>query len=509
MNEILAYPAAERCLYPFGLWINGKDTPSTVTQIRIGKHDFKSGDRVVLLANDMDSFVPLGAKFNDVSVLYYVTVVNTTTISLYTMSGTTKNTVVLNTSVQTDGAAPIMKYFSVFRVNPLKAKNQLTVDVFNYDAYYNRFLTGGRLIENMKRETSTSIMTKHGLKTGDRIQFTNIQSNFDVGQLKNHVEYYACVLDATRFQVMATINDAILGTNPLTIGVDVNRCTVTCINFWLTSTVSSVRKDAAWHYNFELMSVSDKLQTMHNQLGVDENTDGVEIVDHGFARPLIDKGSLRDKVRMHLQEHLAITVYQDDRAVADSSKVYDNKKVHMYNTYTNGANPYAFKIEKGHGITDYDVTILGDDDVRVLFKPFWYNELEMHVVGTLPVQGVVYIEGEYIEYMNSTTYLSTDGKTITKLMKLRRGSDYTHEGFLYKEGTKVLIAMTDNNSVNVALTRSKQINATLPRSEYSHSTPFIYMDVVNGETQFNPIKSSDEAVQQRLRSRKATYKGLN
>ena len=527
MKETPAYPAAERCLYPFGFILTGTDVKSTSTRIRIGKHDFKTGDRVVLLANDYETFVPTGAKFDDVTQIYYVTVVDATTVSLYTLSGNTKTTVTITTSVLPVGSEPVMKYFSMFRVNPLKAKNDITIDVFNYDAYYNRYLSGGSLISAMKLKNSTTILCNHGFKTGDRIQFTNIEPFQDVGDIVNHEVYYANVINPTDFQVMRTIEDAIKGTNPVTIKDAISNCSVSCINYWLSSTVSTIRKVDSWHYDYSLLSAEDKIKAMQRELGTDENSKGIEVVDQGFARPLIDKGSLRDKVRMQLQEHLAITVYQDDRDVAkpldpkedqskdDPAKVKDSNGVYMYYPYTTGAGaPYAFKMETGHGVSFVELTSLGDEDVAMLHKPLWYHEDDIHVVGSVTFQpkGVVYIDGEYIEYKAMTTY-TDNGKTIVKLSKLSRGYNYTHDGFLYKTsvaGTKVIRAFDEKNNTNVVVTRSKIIHPSLPRKNYTHSTEFIYTDVnTSTEIRMVPIKDSKNPVAKKLRSRKATYKGLN
>ena len=510
MKDIASYPAAERCLYPFGLMLTATDVASKVTQLRIGKHDFKNDDSVLLLSNDRGAATPTGAQFDEVTVLYKVKVIDANTISLYSGSGSSKTNVVLNTAVLPVGAEQTMKYYSMFRINPLKAKNDLTVDVFNYDAYYNRFLSGGVLMDSLKRNSETSILCTHGLKTGDRVQFTNIEPTYDIGQLKNHTPYYMNVLTPNTFQVMKTVDDAISGANPMQIKVDISKCTLTCINYWLTSTVSTVRKADSWHYNYNLLTPEARIKAMQAELNTNENSSGVEVVDQGFARPLIDKGSLRDKVRMQLQEHLSITVYQDDRKAADSSKVYDSNGVHMYNTYTSGAAPYAYRIETGHGYSSIDVTVLGDEDVFTLSRALWYYEDEIHVKGIMPVKGVVKIGDEYIEYKSSTTYRDEKNNIISKLSKLIRGYNYTQDGFLYLVGEKVIVAYGDKNETGVIITRSNNINPNLYRKDYAYSTEFIYTDTnTANKVEMLSIKDSKNPIAQKLRSRKATYKGQN
>lgn len=504
-----AYPAAERHLYPFGIQIGPKDVPNTVRELRIGAHTLQTGDQVILLTNDSSDAIPSGAIFDNVNTRYYVNVINKTTVSLYTKSGTTNVPVTLNAALLESGEWPVMKIFSMFLVNPLKVKNTVTVDIFNYDAYYNRFLNGGELNQMMRRMNSDTIVANHKFKTGDKVVFTNIGPTDDVGELENNVEYFVNVLDNTTFQVMRTVEDAISGQNAVRIGVDVSSSTITCINFWLASTVSSVRYDSSWHFNYDLLSPEAKIAAMQKEVGTTEKTKGTIVVDHGFARPLIDKGSLREKVRMELQEHVSFTVYQDDRAVAESSKVYDSNKVHMYNTYTNGAAPFAFRIEKGHSATAWEVTRLQDADVRTLAKPLWYTDDEIHIYGELPAQGFVYIEGEYIKYKVSTTYM-LNGKLTTKVSKLSRGINRTHENNMYQANIKVHVALAAPNEVNVMLNRSKRIYQTLPRSDYSYSTQILFETTQTGSDMFiATLKGSTSEIGAQLNAKKATYKGIN
>lgn len=507
-KETPAYPAADRHLYPFGIQFVPKDSSERVTEFRIGAHTLRTGDRVMLLSNDQLDMMPSGAKFDDVTALYFVNVINKSTVSLYTKSGTKNVPVVLNAAMLDVDAFPVIKIFSMFLVNPLKSKNTVYVDVFNYDAYYNRFLNGGELLQTMRKINSNTILAEHSFNTGDKVMFTNIGSTDDIGDLKNGVEYFVNVLDKTSFQIMQTVENAISGVDPLRIGVDISNATISCVNFWLTSTVKAVRHDSSWHYNYELLSPKDKIAAMQKEINTDENSPSTLVVDHGFARPLIDKGSLRETVRMHLQEHLAITVLQDDRAVAASSKVYDSNKVHMYNTYTTGATPYAFKIEKGHGATAWEVTRLGDDDVRTLALPLWYTDDEIHIYGALPAQGHVIIEGEYIKYKVSTTY-TLNGKLTTKVSKLSRGVNYTHESNMYQANTKLMVALDAPNEVNVMLNRNKNINSTLSKAAYSYSTQILFETSQTGSNVFvESLKGATGTIGAQLNERKATYKGL-
>lgn len=495
------YKNNDKVIYPFSL------TPmKDITSIRIGKNTVKKGDKVILLANDPDMPMPTGANFNDVTSVYTIWSVDGGNVTL--VDHKERDIKLDGSHMIADlafGSAPL---FSMFVLNPIPSATDIRVDVMNYDAYYGRIINGGKLSNKMAKSGDHTIsLNNHELHTGDKIKFTSVYDSYAMGGIEGDKVYYAIVHDTSSFSVTRTIDDALLGTNLVTIGTDISKASMTVVNYWLTSTIQTKRKNATWYEGLELLSYEDKIKAMQDLFDENDelNANNIEIHDHGFARPTVDAGSLSEKVRLRGQEHVSFTVYQDDRSVADSSKVYSTDGIHMYNTYKSGAKPYTFRLDQGTDGDAWKVSTLVDTDTANTVTDLRYSDDSVVVDAFIPSGAVIEVNGEYIE-VNDSTPFEQGGNTVYRLTNLRRGTQYTNEAQIIPAGTRVVLLNGADQIVDRSLYRTNEINNTLANTAYSHSTTILFDHEVDGDkVTFESLKALNTSLATQLKRSKGTF----
>lgn len=503
-SESKIYPSADRKLYPFSL-----APVADITDIRIGNHTLRDGDEVILFANDDDIMTPSGADFNQVNTVYTIKVIDKATVRL--MSGTTEIKLDASQLAQYGefGSAPVFSMFHLVRPQPL---NQVRIDTLNYSKFYGRYLSGGKLFNDMRLSgTSIIIVPKHRLVTGDKVIFNSATVHADLANLVLTQTYYVIALDADRIQIVPTIDDAILSTNQVTIGLGIKDINMSQVNFWFASTTQSTRRERSWQDTNNRKAFYPRVDNMKAQFAGNDlislPTD--EIVDHGFARPQIAEGSLRDLVRTHLQEHVSITVYQDERALAaaTSSQVRDSRGVLMYNKIAGSSKPTAFRLSRSPGDQTWNFIRLADSDVVSTVTDFWYNDDSIIVDAPVPVTGIIEIDGEYIQYRHAEAVV-LGSQTRYKITGLLRGTDYTHEGYRVKSGASVTLITGSNQQLSRHLTRDKKLSPVLDNSnsEYAYASTIMF-DMVGDY--FEALKNDSSEIATEFKANRAAFEKIN
>lgn len=502
-SDNFTYPVAERKIYPFTL-----SATEGITHIRVGKHSMQDFDTVILLAQDLDIPTPTGARFNEVTTEYQVRVVNDTTVTLMDSEGA--DVVLDATDLAQYQQLEARVMFSMFHVIKPQALSDVRVDVLNYDKIYGRYLSGGSMFNTMRVASNTSLsVPNHGLKTSDSVIFSTTKKNLDLGDLVLGNEYFVVVTSPDSIQLVPGIDDAILRTNQIDLGPSVSECSMTVVNFWIASTTQSVRRQRSWHDAHDRKVFFPRLDEMKANFAGDElishYTD--EIVDHGFARPTIDEGSLRDLVRARMQEQISITVFQDERGLtaANSNQVHDSKGTLMYNQ--GGTSQYAFRITKSPADLVWHASRLADEDTAELSADFWYNDDTLIVDGNVQPSGTIELNGEYIKYNNSETVV-LGSQTRTKLTGIQRGAQYTSEARKVRSG-KVAVQLDGPNqhSSRMIARDSDLSDSIIDQTDYHYASTILFdMDgEPNNADHFTALKDAPSAFSADLKENYASF----
>lgn len=412
-NDSTVYPGADRKLYPFSL-----PAVDNITSIRIGPHSLKTGDEVLLFANDDDGMLPSGALFNQVDTTYTIKVIDATSVSLYSNGKLVSLRAKDLAGLYNFGVGPV---YSMFHLVRPQALNTIRIDTLNYDKFYGRYLDGGMMFNQMralKANTTQLIVPNHKLTTGDKVKFSGTGNIANIGKLKLDTVYYVIVEDYDIINIVPTIDDVVLRTNKVVMDLGVSSLSMTQVNFWLTSETQSIRRNKEWHRDINRKDFNGHIIDMADEFIKDDlisqPTD--EIVYHGFARPNISEGSLRELVRPRLQERVSITVYQDD-------------------TKLGAPWPHAFRLTKTPDDQTWNFIRLNDKLTVRTVGDFWYNDNVLFVDKAVPTSGVIEIDASLIHYRN----VEKINDTLYKLSGLSRGIDYSYETNMVSDKTLCIV----------------------------------------------------------------------
>lgn len=497
-NENAIYPTAERTVYPFTV-----SAINNITNIRIGKHSLKNNDTVILLANDLDAPSPSGAQFNQVNKLYTVTVVDDQTVRLYD-GGKLIRLDASNLAEYQQLESNLV--FSMFNVVVPPALSNVRIDTFNYDAFYGRYLDGGRMFNKaIVSGTSELVVPNHKLNTGDRVYFTASSGSRDLGSLTLNTTYYVIKRDNDRIQLTRTIDDAILSTNQVVLGAGVADISMSIVNFWIASTTQSVIRERTWHDSHRHKTYAPAVKEMREQFANDElirySTD--RIADHGFARPSIDEGSMRDLVRSRLQEHLEVTVFHDERkASAGSNRVFDTNGVLMYNK---GGSPYAYRLTYTPANRLPSIMHPDDDALVETIRDIWFDDISIFVTfeANVPLSGIISVNDEHIKYGNRTQ-VKLGSVDAWELSDLQRSYSYTSEQFIIPVGSLVQLVSAPTQVVDKALTIQDEISPSInDRDNYSYASTALFD--ISSTGYFAELNTDNSEVARQIRSEVCRY----
>lgn len=531
--NVNTYTDLGKKLYSFK-FDSGTETSDQIRDIVIGQHNLIDGDTVLLFSTKGEPTPNSIVEWDNVEKLYQVKVIDHQTVRLYSMFADISNPfesivfdatnldVVQGTYDKDTRGIPYSEgesrlyqgydiMFSMFHVIAPRALSDVYIDVLNYSEIYNRFMSGGELHDPLSMASADIIECRdHNLVTGDQIVFNSVglyQDGEDYGNMTFGTTYFVSVVNDNQFKLTPSIEDAVISSNVITIGADISKASFTVVNYWITSTLTTTRRERQWHIDFNNINPLDTANytvsgkqgdiTLERQEAVDIMTKQFnaqgnlislptdEIVDQGFARPSIDAGSLRELVRPNMQEHLSITVIQDERGngAAAGSQVRDKNNTLMYNKKAGSSKSFGFRMVLSPANQVMQLIRLKGDETVELAKDVWYNDSEITYTGSqLPTEGTVEINGEYIKYKK------VNGNTISNM---NRGDDYTHEPFVHRVGSKVnLVAGTIQNLSRV-LVGDRSFSTSIPDTEnYTHSSTILF-DTNDDNTAFLALKDVD------------------
>lgn len=115
------------------------------------------------------------------------------------------------------------------------------------------------------------------------------------------------------------------------------------------------------------------------------NPKDVQDVDHGFPRPTVDKGSMREKVRMNLEETISFTVISYSRTYySDRADDFDDGEVVFdYEAYENMKTKPIYYTNLGSDFNDMRIEEFSDTHAVAMRieKDFWTGEWKTSLLG--------------------------------------------------------------------------------------------------------------------------------